>query len=732
MKLLFICVFLLLQLLANEKNEVLLLHSYNKGLKWSDGISNGISAVFAKHPEYELTTEYMDSKKIDSQAYFDALVKLYEIKYSKREYKAIITADNYAYFFALKNHNKLFHGVPIVFCGLENFDKNTIPNNEQESITGVIEYKEIKRNIELIENIIPNLSTIFIVSDSTLSSLSIKEQILEAANVFQNKIDVVYDNQLDIASLYEKTQNLPQNSAILFTSLYVNKFGEYIPYSQIKAFFSHSKYPVFSVNTIHLGEGVIGGIMLDPYEQGKAAAIKIFEIIEGKKPSEIAISKPVSKYYFDAEVLKKYEINESAVPVLSTIINQPAGFFDKNREFVNSTFIMIPCLVLLILWLIATIMRKISLEIKLVEQNKLDSVLLNNIKNAIFWEGNNNFVLGCNDAFCEFLNLKKEQIIGQDIKVLMSENFRKIGLLEALFDERKLELKNGLGEIVYTLVRRKQYYDKKDQKAGIVTVISDHSNIRQLEMQRKKDEQFIIQRSKLSDVGEMITSIAHQWKTPLIEISTIAQELLYSRKRKELTKEDTQECVDEIMMQVQYMTKTIDDFRSFIKPSLEKSRFSVRKAIQELLHIAEHNLKYNYIDTDIKFEDESDFIICGYPNEFKQSVLSIINNSVDSIKKRKKSETFDGLIVISVYEEKNNIFIRIQDNGIGIIDENLNRIFEPFFTSKKNGDGIGLYMVKLIIEDKMGGKIKAVQSAIGATILISLENKTAQNSGCEA
>ncbi|MFV0562036.1 histidine kinase dimerization/phospho-acceptor domain-containing protein [Malaciobacter mytili] len=94
--------------------------------------------------------------------------------------------------------------------------------------------------------------------------------------------------------------------------------------------------------------------------------------------------------------------------------------------------------------------------------------------------------------------------------------------------------------------------------------------MRTLEIQRKKDEQFLIQRSKLSEVGEMITSIAHQWKTPLIEISTIAQELLHKRKKSELSENETQEFVEEIMTQVHYMTETIDDFKAFIKPSTEK------------------------------------------------------------------------------------------------------------------------------------------------------------------
>jgi len=219
----------------------------------------------------------------------------------------------------------------------------------------------------------------------------------------------------------------------------------------------------------------------------------------------------------------------------------------------------------------------------------------------------------------------------------------------------------------------------------------------------------------------MITSIAHQWKTPLIEISTIAQELIYKRK-KTSSIADTKQTVDDIMTQVRYMTETIDDFRDFVKPSAQKSKFEINAAIIELLKVVEHNIKYNYIDVNLNFNNKS-FNVYGYPNEFKQCILSVINNSRDSILKRKRvEEDLEAVINIDVENEGNYTCIYIKDNGIGIKEENLEKIFEPFFTSKKEGDGFGLYMVKLIIEDKMDGKIEALKSQEGAKIKISINN----------
>ena len=705
---------------ANSSKEILLLHSYNNGLKWTDGITQGVKEILDKYPQYELTVEYMDSKKIDSQEYFDILMSLYEKKFSNRRYAVVIAADNYAYEFVLKNHNKLFDKSSIVFSGVENFDKNSIPLDLKKYVTGVVEYKDIKKNIELIRKTITDLNTLYIVSDDTFSSLAIRNQILNDSHEFQKDIKIVFDNQIDINTILDKVNLLPKNSAILFTSLYKDINEKYITSSQLRTFFNSSKYPIFALNKIHLGEGVIGGVMVNAIEQGNLAAKKTIEIMEGKEASLISINIPTSKYYFDYEVLEKFNLNNSKIPMLSTILNEPKSLFEKNRQFVDSTYFLLPLLFLLIIGLIVNITKKINLEIKLVEQSKLDNVLLNNIKSIIYWKSNDGTLLGCNDALCLLLNMKKKEIIGKKIEDILPSLCNKMKDSDKFINELEttLTFKNISMEV---LIRRKKYFNKKNQEAGIVTIINDMTDIKILQNQRKKDEQFIIQRSKLSEIGEIMTSIAHQWKTPLIEISTIAQELLYKRSKKELSKEDSKEFVDEIMTQVQYMTKTIDDFRAFIKPSISKSDFEIKEAIDELLRIIEHNIKYNYIDVEVNFQENRNYEISGYPNEFKQAILSIINNSRDGILKKREEENIEGKIKIDTFYKNDFIYISIKDNGIGIQKENLEKIFEPFFTSKKDGDGFGLYMVKLIIEDKMNGIIEAIEQENGANILIGIK-----------
>jgi signal transduction histidine kinase/ABC-type uncharacterized transport system substrate-binding protein len=240
----------------------------------------------------------------------------------------------------------------------------------------------------------------------------------------------------------------------------------------------------------------------------------------------------------------------------------------------------------------------------------------------------------------------------------------------------------------------------------------------QLQVKNAKSQEFMIQQSKLAEIGEIISSIAHQWKEPLIEISTLVQSYVSSNKK---TKDEDKKYLDDVMFQIYYMTDTINDFQDFIKPSSQKTNFNIKDAIVKMMNIVEHNMKYNYIDININIKDEKKLIILGYHNELMQSLLNIVNNSKDSILKRKElDKTFKGKINIDIFSTTYDVQIEISDNGGGIDDEDIKKVFDPYYTTKKKGHGIGLYMTKVIIEDKMSGEINVSNKNDGASFKIQL------------
>ncbi|MBF0554368.1 MAG: HAMP domain-containing histidine kinase [Nitrospirae bacterium] len=241
---------------------------------------------------------------------------------------------------------------------------------------------------------------------------------------------------------------------------------------------------------------------------------------------------------------------------------------------------------------------------------------------------------------------------------------------------------------------------------------------------RRTQEQLLIQQSKMAAMGEMIGIIAHQWRQPLNAIALTVQDVKEAYNYGELNGEYIKNSVDTTMEQLNFMSKTIDDFRNFFKPSKERVRFNIKSAIEELLSMFGQIFKKTDINISIKAGQDTMLSTEGYLNEFKQVILNILNNAKDAITSiREAGNEIQGLIEITIgnNEGRDKVIISIKDNGGGIPDDVIGKVFEPYFTTKGNeGTGIGLYMSKTIIETNMGGKLYCENIENGTMFVIEL------------
>jgi signal transduction histidine kinase len=244
----------------------------------------------------------------------------------------------------------------------------------------------------------------------------------------------------------------------------------------------------------------------------------------------------------------------------------------------------------------------------------------------------------------------------------------------------------------------------------------------QIEIKRRRDnEKLLIQQSKLADMGDMIGNIAHQWRQPLNVLALNIQDVDEAYELKELDNNYINDFITRSMEQINYMSQTIDDFRNFFKPNQEKSLFSIRSSIENTKALIETQFREFGISITINGEDT---YVYGYLNELSQVILNIFNNSRDSILIKSKTDVkFKKLISVDISQNEKLVIVSITDNGIGIKESIIDRVFEPYFTTKdKNrGTGIGLYMSKTIIENNMNGKIYIDKSyKDGARIYIEM------------
>lgn len=234
----------------------------------------------------------------------------------------------------------------------------------------------------------------------------------------------------------------------------------------------------------------------------------------------------------------------------------------------------------------------------------------------------------------------------------------------------------------------------------------------------REQEQLLIQKSKFIALGEMISNIAHQWRQPLSQLSALLMTLKLKYNMDKLDKTAMEiKCVEAENI-VEYMSHTIDDFRNFFMPNKDKKTFSIQASIDEVLRIVGQSIVHQDIIIDIDMP--RDAYVVGYKSEYEQVILNLLSNAKDAIIASGKK---NGRISIRLESDENVVRLSIQDNGGGIKIEPIERIFEPYISSKEQneGTGIGLYMAKLIIEKSMRGKLDVRNENEGAIFTIELE-----------
>ena len=343
----------------SRATRILYINSYAPGYSWGDDIERGLFERFeSSSRDIEISVEYLDAKRFPAKSQLDKRADHILEKYGAFPHDIVVVSDNAAFTFATGNRERLFPGLPIVFCGYNAFRHDDLKG--MTNITGVNEEVDIGGLIDTAIYIQPDIGTLaFIISTDDASNMPMAEKA-ESSIIpkYQEHYEIVVLKNAPIAKIRDTLARIPRESAVVALG-HTRETGDGRPLTPVehgRLIAAASPVPVYTLWKFHLNTGVLGGLMLAGYDQGKAAADMALQILEGKSADSIpVIMKSPARNIFDYNVMKRFRIGMGRLPDDSTVINRPMSLYADHERVIWTSLMIIVVLTALIVVLLFNI-----------------------------------------------------------------------------------------------------------------------------------------------------------------------------------------------------------------------------------------------------------------------------------------------------------------------------------------------------------------------------------------
>ena len=760
----------------SRMKNILILNSYHHGLSWTDQEVDGILSVLKQADErFNISIEYMDWKSFASQNNLDQLKERYRFKYSNMDIDMIITTDDAALEFALKNRETLFSDAPVVFCGVNDEGADNLTKG-MAGVTGVIEEVDPVKTVKAALKINPDINRVYLVYDQTESGRSTGQLSVNGIYRISPVIEVVELNDGNMDNILETVSQAPENSIVLSTTYSevsdgsVNEFEYYI-----RKLSQYSKVPVYSLYDFAIGYGVVGGSMLSGKSQGQKAAQMAIKILNGVDIKEIPFDhEDTARYIFDYKELQRFRISIDSIPEDSEIINKPFNFFEEYKAAVITVLIIVTLLLAFIMVLIFNLRRINAMKEKLndnhveltglyenltIADNKLKQQINELVavqEDLISSEGRyellfDKMINGCfvfepilnaenkiteirfikvNPGFYHQAGLPVKDVAGKTWSEVFGFPNREISIFQNLLttgNAERFETCHPENEKYYVV---DAFLIAKNKIGVIFDNITDYkSAIKSIKLLNEELERRVTERTSelqaaLNELESFSYTVSHDLKSPLRAVDGYTQILLDDLETE--IDSDAKEMLQNIRTISREAIEMINKLLQYSKTSravLDKEMVDIRKKVSDVfseLLLTNHDRDISLvIDTELP-DIYVDRVL------FRLLLQNVLSNAIRFTKNREKA-----IIHVGCTSSQNEYVFYIKDNGAGFdmtYSHKLFSIFQRLHTNDEfEGNGIGLVTVKKIIE-KHGGRVWIEgKPDAGAVIYFTIPLNNGQN-----
>jgi len=479
------------------RKNVLILNSYHDGYAWSDDIVTGLRRVFAESQFLvDLQIEYMDTKRFATPERARALFEFYRSKFKDSAFDLVIASDDFAYNFVLEYQDRLFPGLPVVFCGVNDFDPETLKG--KTNITGLVENVDFEATLRLAARLHPGYHRMIVIGDRSVTGMAIQGQLRKVAPRLKGTLEFEYWDDLPLSTMLDRVRALPKNTLIFVIPMYLEHEGKLYAADEVLQIVSANvSLPVYSCWRFLLDHGCVGGKLHNGVDHGRMAGNLALRILAGAAPRNIPVVERFDDpYVFDYKVLRKLDIPLGKLPSGAEIINEPYRFYTIDKGLFWTIMVSLISLVFILVLLVTSIIQRRRIQERVNDQLSFLKILMDAIPLPLYSLTRHGLFQDCNMAFKRLFGVTLAGIQGKAPEDMAATG---AGDLRDAVDQ---ELLASVGVRMYesvlnlpgedsraVMLSKATYLNAKGEILGLVGVLNDISGLKRVQEELRQAEE---------------------------------------------------------------------------------------------------------------------------------------------------------------------------------------------------------------------------------------------------
>jgi PAS domain S-box-containing protein len=672
----------------------------------------------------EFHSEFLDVARFSGEAQQERQRDFLREKYRDYPPDLIIAVSGAAVAFLMQYRASLFTEAPIVYLTWE----GEIPPSDlpDPKAAGISTPGRADATLRLALDLQPDTRHIAFVTGGSQRDKTLAEEARKASSAFENRVAFTWLTDLSLPELRDKLARLPDHTVVLYLTLFQDAAGNrFTPQEALDQFASASRAPIYGYYDTYLGHGIVGGSMVTFDEIGRKAAQAGSRILAGESPQAVARSEIQGIPMFDWRELQRWNINGKRLPLGGIIRFKEVTYWEQHYRITVTALVLLLLEALLIVALLVQLHRRRKAEAALRERDQHMSLAASAaplamwtwdvLRDQIWMTDKGRALFGfAPDTRLDYAALR-ERVHPEDRRARDVVIRRALKTQSEFAMEYRVLLSDGQVRWIDGRGRVELGGGKPLWMRGISLDITERRQT-ELEVARQRNE--LAHAARLTIVGELTASIAHEINQPLGAILSNAEtaEILLGSKQPHL--EEVQKILADIRKDDLRASEVIRRMRDLLrKRELEFKPVDLNAVTSDVLRLVEGETRRRGVQIEKQFADTLP-VVRGDVIHLQQVLLNLILNGMEAMSE--SSESNRRLTMRTAYDGKGNVEVAVEDSGPGITPDRLPRLFDSFFTTKTHGMGLGLSIVRSIVEAHCGRIWAENNSSGGACFRLTL------------